>query len=45
MVTTVQQLGAAVQAIEAQQAGPFAVTSLQEHDLATAARREAAVVA
>jgi carbamoyl-phosphate synthase large subunit len=45
MVTTVQQLGAAVQAIEAQQAGPFAVTSLQEHDAATAARREAAVVA
>ncbi|MDM7853385.1 carbamoyl-phosphate synthase large subunit [Cellulomonas alba] len=45
MVTTVQQLGAAVQAIEAQQAGPFTVTSLQEHDAATAARREAAVVA
>ncbi|MBO9556140.1 carbamoyl-phosphate synthase large subunit, partial [Cellulomonas sp.] len=47
MVTTVQQLGAAVQAIEAAQAGPFAVTSLQEHDAAASARREsrAAVVA
>jgi len=47
MVTTVQQLGAAVQAIEAAQAGPFTVTSLQEHDAAAAARREAreAVVA
>ncbi|MGN8245539.1 carbamoyl-phosphate synthase large subunit [Cellulomonas soli] len=40
IVTTVQQLGAAVQAIEAAQAGPFRVTSLQEHDAATAARRE-----
>ncbi len=47
MVTTVQQLGAAVQAIEAAQAGPFTVTSLQEHDAAAATRREAraAVVA
>lgn len=41
IVTTVQQLGAAVQAIEAAQAGPFQVTSLQEHDVATAARRAA----
>lgn len=39
IVTTVQQLGAAVQAIEAAQAGPFAVTSLQEHDAAAARRR------
>ncbi|MBD7916861.1 carbamoyl-phosphate synthase large subunit [Cellulomonas sp. Sa3CUA2] len=48
IVTTVQQLGAAVQAIEARQAGPFTVTSLQEHDAAAAARRaarDAAVVA
>ena len=43
IVTTVQQLGAAVQGIEAALAGPFAVASLQEHDAATAARR--AVVA
>jgi len=41
MITTVQQLGAAVQAIEAAQAGPYAVTSLQEHDAAARARREA----
>ena len=41
IVTTVQQLGAAVQAIEARQAGPFSVTSLQEHDAAAAARRRA----
>ncbi|QHT55811.1 carbamoyl-phosphate synthase large subunit [Cellulomonas sp. H30R-01] len=40
IVTTVQQLGAAVQAIEAAQAGPFTVTSLQEHDAAGALRRE-----
>lgn len=39
IVTTVQQLGAAVQAIEAAQAGPFAVTSLQEHDAAADRRR------
>ncbi len=31
IVTTVQQLGAAVQGIEAALAGPFAVRSLQEH--------------
>lgn len=41
IVTTVQQLGAAVQAIEARQAGPFSVTSLQEHDAAAASRRAA----
>jgi len=41
MVTTVQQLGAAVQAIEARLAGPFKVTSLQEHDAAARARRDA----
>jgi carbamoyl-phosphate synthase large subunit len=41
IVTTVQQLGAAVQAIEAVTAGPFRVASLQEHDAATAARRAA----
>ena len=41
IVTTVQQLGAAVQAIEARQAGPFSVTSLQEHDAAAASRRRA----
>jgi len=40
MITTVQQLGAAVQAIEAAAAGPFAVTSLQEHDEAARVRRE-----
>jgi len=39
IVTTVQQLGAAVQAIEAAKAGPFRVTSLQEHDAETAERR------
>jgi carbamoyl-phosphate synthase large subunit len=41
IVTTVQQLGAAVQGIEAALTGPFAVASLQEHDAATAARRAA----
>lgn len=45
MVTTVQQLGAAVQAIEARQAGPFRVTSLQEHDAAALLRREARAAA
>ncbi|WP_426592029.1 carbamoyl-phosphate synthase large subunit [Cellulomonas sp. McL0617] len=45
MVTTVQQLGAAVQAIEAAQAGPFTVTSLQEHDAAALVRREARAAA
>jgi carbamoyl-phosphate synthase large subunit len=41
IVTTVQQLGAAVQGIEATLAGPFSVTSLQEHT-ATAVRRRLA---
>ncbi|MBO3087185.1 carbamoyl-phosphate synthase large subunit [Cellulomonas dongxiuzhuiae] len=45
IVTTVQQLGAAVQAIEARQSGPFTVTSLQEHDAAAAARRAARAAA
>jgi len=31
IVTTVQQLAAAVQAIESLRAGPFAVRSLQDH--------------
>ncbi|GCD20464.1 carbamoyl-phosphate synthase large subunit [Cellulomonas algicola] len=44
IVTTVQQLGAAVQAIEAAQAGPFTVTSLQEHDAAADQRRAQAAV-
>lgn len=39
IVTTVQQLGAAVQAIEAAQAGPFRVWSLQEHTAAADERR------
>ncbi|WP_298457725.1 carbamoyl-phosphate synthase large subunit [uncultured Cellulomonas sp.] len=41
IVTTVQQLGAAVQGIEAALAGPFDVTSLQAHDAARAARLSA----
>ena len=45
IVTTVQQLGAAVQGIEAALTGPFAVASLQEHDAATAARRAASSTA
>lgn len=45
IVTTVQQLGAAVQGIEAALAGPFGVASLQEHDAATAARRAATAAA
>lgn len=45
MVTTVQQLGAAVQAIEAVLAGPFQVQSLQVHDAQTAARRAARTAA
>ncbi|WP_448060715.1 carbamoyl-phosphate synthase large subunit [Cellulomonas hominis] len=39
IVTTVQQLAAAVQGIEAALAGPFRVTSLQDHDAARAVRR------
>ncbi|BDO42352.1 carbamoyl-phosphate synthase large subunit [Cellulomonas sp. NTE-D12] len=45
IITTVQQLGAAVQAIEAVRSGPFAVTSLQEHDARTRARRAARAAA
>jgi carbamoyl-phosphate synthase large subunit len=45
IVTTVQQLGAAVQGIEAALTGPFAVASLQEHDAATAGRRAASTAA
>ena len=45
IVTTVQQLAAAVQAIEARQAGPFRVTSLQEHDAAALAAPEARAAA
>ena len=41
IVTTVQQLGAAVQAIEALRAGPFRVRSLQQHDEDAHARRAA----
>jgi len=41
IVTTVQQLHAAVQAIEAVLAGPYRVRSLQEHDADTRARRAA----
>ncbi|GAB3167103.1 carbamoyl-phosphate synthase large subunit [Myceligenerans halotolerans] len=39
IVTTVDQLAAAVQGIEAVRGGPFAVGSLQEHTAATLARR------
>ncbi|MBE1874975.1 carbamoyl-phosphate synthase large subunit [Myceligenerans pegani] len=42
IVTTVDQLAAAVQGIEAVRGGPFAVASLQEHTAATLARRAAA---
>ncbi|MFD6178425.1 MULTISPECIES: carbamoyl-phosphate synthase large subunit [unclassified Isoptericola] len=38
MITTVDQLAAAVQGIEAVRGGPFDVASLQEHTAATAAR-------
>jgi len=41
IVTTVQQLGAAVQGIEATLSGPFSVTSLQEHNAAADVRRAA----
>lgn len=41
IATTVDQLAAAVQGIEAVLAGPFEVASLQEHQAATAARRAA----
>ncbi len=42
IVTTTQQLAAAVQGIEAVLAGPFDVWSLQEHTAATAARKAGA---
>ncbi|MEE6272225.1 carbamoyl-phosphate synthase large subunit [Georgenia sp. MJ206] len=38
IITTVQQLAAAVQAIEAVRSGPFTVRTLQEHDADRAAR-------
>jgi carbamoyl-phosphate synthase large subunit len=41
IVTTVDELGAVVQAIEAILDGPFAVTSIQEHTAETLARRSA----
>ncbi|GIG29109.1 carbamoyl-phosphate synthase large subunit [Cellulomonas marina] len=40
IITTVQQLGAAVQAISARRSGPPAVRSLQEHAADARARRE-----
>lgn len=45
IITTVQQLAAAVQGIEAALAGPFRVASLQEHDARTAQRRAASAAA
>jgi carbamoyl-phosphate synthase large subunit len=45
IVTTVQQLAAAVQGIEAQREGPFTVGSLQEHLSRRVAAREAKVAA
>jgi len=45
IITTVQQLGAAVQAIEAVLSGPFRVRSLQEHDAAARGRRAARAAA
>ncbi len=39
IITTVQELDAAVQAIEAVRSGPFEVTSLQDHAAAAQARR------
>ncbi|OIQ87582.1 carbamoyl-phosphate synthase large chain [mine drainage metagenome] len=44
IVTTTQQLAAAVQGIEAVRSGPFAVTSLQDHDAAASRRRAVASV-
>ncbi|MFD6137920.1 carbamoyl phosphate synthase large subunit, partial [Isoptericola sp. NPDC060257] len=45
MITTVDQLAAAVQGIEAVRGGPFDVASLQEHTTATRERLGAAVTA
>jgi carbamoyl-phosphate synthase large subunit len=42
IVTTTQQLAAAVQGIEAVRSGPFSVTSLQDYDAAADRRRAAA---
>ena len=42
IITTVQELDAAVQAIEAVRSGPFEVTSLQDHAAAAQARHAAA---
>ena len=42
IITTVQQLQAAVQALEAQLSGPFKVCSLQEHIDARRSRRDSA---
>ncbi|QQM68198.1 carbamoyl-phosphate synthase large subunit [Actinomyces weissii] len=42
IITTVQELQAAVQALEARLRGPFTVRSLQEHDAERRARRAAA---
>ncbi|MDD9206431.1 hypothetical protein PU560_08105, partial [Georgenia sp. 10Sc9-8] len=44
IVTTVQQFGAAVQAIESITRAPFTVASLQEHDAARVARQEGDVL-
>ena len=41
IITTVQELQAAVQALEAQLRGPFRVRSLQQHDADRTARRAA----
>ncbi|RPF28464.1 carbamoyl-phosphate synthase large subunit [Georgenia muralis] len=45
IITTVQEFGAAVLAVEALTAGPFRVRSLQDHDAARLVRREAAASA
>ena len=45
LITTIALLGAAVQAIEAQQRSSVTVRSLQEHDADRAQRQEAAVAA
>ncbi|PFG37994.1 carbamoyl-phosphate synthase large subunit [Georgenia soli] len=44
IITTVQEFGAAVQAIEVVKAGPFAVRSLQAHDADRAARLDLSAV-
>lgn len=45
IITTVQELQAAVQALEAQLRGPFQVRSLQEHDADRLARRSGGLAA